>query len=606
MTKLLTALLIISLTTPLLAQNLETEVNLIKSQRDKYLYGEAKGESIEDADEMALYLLTSQISLSVQSSTTSESQFGAGIEHKEEFKAVSKTYSNATLHNAERIIIGEEPDIKVFRYIKRADIAKIFKARENKIKEFTDFALKYNAENKIGDALRYYYWALQLLKSHPDQKNLNYQHHGKPVLYSSFLPSQINGILSNVRITINHNNVEDNFQTVEATIKHNNKPVQNLEYKYWTGRDWTSAIDAIDGHAVFEFKIIGDPKANTKIKIEYVFKHQAQMDHEVEEVLEAVKPTSFSAKSTKSVSFRAVKPISQNQQKIASNLKGNITTKYLEKNEKLINLDSCFNKLEWVVNQLKIKNIDAVYNICTPNGKETVKKLLAYGNVKVLASTDTLKAFQHSNLLKMHSIPMRFKFKNGAKEFIENVVFHFNNAYKITDVTFGLNNSLTAQIESKPWPEADKLTLIDFLEHYKTAYALKRLEYIESIYSNDALIITGTVVKRKALDMSYQNNNIIKYNTYNKKQYIKKLGYIFNAKEYVNLKFEDIAIIKGSGASNKYGIQLKQYYYSSNYADTGYLFLLADLSTPLKPVIHVRTWQENKDTDGRVFDMSDF
>ena len=39
------------------------------------------------------------------------------------------------------------------------------------------------------------------------------------------------------------------------------------------------------------------------------------------------------------------------------------------------------------------------------------------------------------------------------------------------------------------------MILISFLENYKTAYALKRLDYISSIFDDDALIITGRVLK---------------------------------------------------------------------------------------------------------------
>lgn len=48
----------------------------------------------------------------------------------------------------------------------------------------------------------------------------------------------------------------------------------------------------------------------------------------------------------------------------------------------------------------------------------------------------------------------------------------------------------------KSWEEDSRICLIRFLEDYQTAYALKRLDYIESIFSDDAWIITGTVLKK--------------------------------------------------------------------------------------------------------------
>lgn len=66
----------------------------------------------------------------------------------------------------------------------------------------------------------------------------------------------------------------------------------------------------------------------------------------------------------------------------------------------------------------------------------------------------------------------------------------------------------------------------------------------------------------------------------------------FKSKNYINLRFEDINMMKKSG-QEIYGVQLKQNYYSNNYNDVGYLTLLVDLSEEL-PVIHVRVWNKNK------------
>lgn len=51
-------------------------------------------------------------------------------------------------------------------------------------------------------------------------------------------------------------------------------------------------------------------------------------------------------------------------------------------------------------------------------------------------------------------------------------------------------------IKKSEWPSDSRMTLINFLEDYQTAYALKRLDYLTKIYSDDVLIIVGHVVKR--------------------------------------------------------------------------------------------------------------
>jgi hypothetical protein len=79
-----------------------------------------------------------------------------------------------------------------------------------------------------------------------------------------------------------------------------------------------------------------------------------------------------------------------------------------------------------------------------------------------------------------------------------------------------------------------------------------------------------------------------------KSQYIERLKQVFAKQEYVNIQFEDATVKKTNRDSERYQIIIKQHYYSTTYADKGYLFLLADISDPEKPVIHVLVWDEDK------------
>ena len=53
-------------------------------------------------------------------------------------------------------------------------------------------------------------------------------------------------------------------------------------------------------------------------------------------------------------------------------------------------------------------------------------------------------------------------------------------------------------------------------------------------------------------------------------------------------------------------MQIKQNYYSSNYADQGYLFLMIDLGNKTEPKIYVRSWQPEKNSDGSIIGINDF
>lgn len=85
-------------------------------------------------------------------------------------------------------------------------------------------------------------------------------------------------------------------------------------------------------------------------------------------------------------------------------------------------------------------------------------------------------------------------------------------------MSFSLSQTAIADIISKDiWSEKVRMTIIDFLENYKTAYALKRADYIESIFADDVVIIIGSVLKTKPIEANpFKNNQIVKYNRYTK------------------------------------------------------------------------------------------
>jgi hypothetical protein len=104
----------------------------------------------------------------------------------------------------------------------------------------------------------------------------------------------------------------------------------------------------------------------------------------------------------------------------------------------------------------------------------------------------------------------------------------------------------------------------------------------------------------------YQYNQIVRYNRLTKQEYLKKLKFAFGSKEYINLKFEDNEVRKSGKGEEVYGIQIKQNFYSSNYSDAGYLFLMIDFANPELPLIHIRTWQPEKSADGSIYGLNDF
>ena len=157
--------------------------------------------------------------------------------------------------------------------------------------------------------------------------------------------------------------------------------------------------------------------------------------------------------------------------------------------------------------------------------------------------------------------------------------------------------------------------IIGFLENFRTAYNRKDIKYIETVYSDNALIITGKVVKiaqtkDRAINALLGSEKIV-YTTYSKKEYISNLKLTFGRNKYIDVEFDDIDVVSHPKNDKLYGVTLKQKWGSSTYNDTGYLFLMVDFKDEAWPMIHVRTWQPDK-FEGKelpkdqIFNLNDF
>lgn len=597
----------------------------IQADRQTYLCGLGSGSTLKEADQAALTIIIEQIFLMVESNFEISKVETTGEKFKETVNDVVKTYSSATLKNTERIVVQDEPDAKVFRYIKRSEIVKIFESRKNKLIELAKNGVVALDNLQIADALRYFYWSQTLLRSHPESSDIKMQDKaGKDVLLLTWLPMQINQIMANLSIGVDTIHDQDDYCNYILYIRYKNEPLLNLDYTYWSGQDWSNIVSAKNGVGVVEL-----PKAakrdEIRLKCEYAFEGEANIDLELRNVMEKLPQIPYKSCyfniSTKPMSKRntlvlVTAPVSNDQLavsdtavRLAISPTGENETKAEKPGAIHVITDTTENNavMKNVIEAITKKNYTTVRPLFTDEGYSVFQKLLQYGNAKIIKSFD-LKYYQYEDYVICRSIPMSFSFNTNNRTFIEDVVFYFDKQKKLCNITFGLTKKAIEDIASNDsWSESNRVLLISFLENYKTAFALKRFDYISRIFSDDALIITGLVTKvTGSSDSQFANNTIIKYNRQTKAEYLKKLKYSFDSKEYINIRFTDNNVRRSGKGVDVYGIQIKQDYFSANYGDSGYLFLLVDLSDTLKPQIHVRTWQPEKNPDGSIYGLSDF
>ncbi len=574
----------------------------------QYIYGIGEGSNYRQADQNALEALISQISVQVEGSFITVVEENDG-DIKEYCKSVINTYSNVALGATEnRLISDRKGRYEVIRYIKRDDMDKIFANRERKIGEYVKSGLLAENDLRIGDALKNYFWALALLQSHKDYDQISYDfpEQGNRLLISA-LPERINNIFSDLNFSIK--NIKDNptekYKGIYLDITYNDEPVDNLDFTFWTGQNYSNLQSVKNGKALVE--IFGDaeyPLANLKIFTEYTYPDKTKFDLEVKSVFD---------------NNLHIPHFDDSEYSLALALPGLPPSPPPEKIE--INFDR-LNKVEKenrikrtvkaTVEAIHEKEHDEIASKFTPEGWHMFKLLIANGNVKVLPMDEKLGIVTVGNQTIVRSVPMKFSYQGNRREFIEYVVFTFNEDEKIDALSFAISDAAIHDITSRSdrfGSVEDKYQLVQFMEYYKTAYCLKRLDYIENIFADNALIIVGHVVQQaEPIEGMYAKagSKCVEFIELSKGEYIERLRHVFNSNEFVNIHFEDNIVNKVNGDNKIYGIQIKQNYYSTNYADEGYLFLMIDLNDSINPKIYVRTWQPEKTEDGRVFGLGDF
>lgn len=152
--------------------------------------------------------------------------------------------------------------------------------------------------------------------------------------------------------------------------------------------------------------------------------------------------------------------------------------------------------------------------------------------------------------------------------------------------------------------------ILDYVEQFRTAYELKDTTFMNMVFSEDALIVTGKVIKRKTRE-GLRLPDEIKYTKQTKQEYLTNLKRIFRANRRVRVTFDEVEVLAHPTNPKYYGVTLKQGYTSDSYHDDGYLFMYWNFTNEDKPEIMVRTWQPEmlngkKLTRDQVFSFGNF
>lgn len=176
----------------------------------------------------------------------------------------------------------------------------------------------------------------------------------------------------------------------------------------------------------------------------------------------------------------------------------------------------------------------------------------------------------------------------------------------------------------------NQLVIWKYVEWLRTAYVNKDIDFMNQVFSDDAIIISAT--ERWQNDPERGIKRVLDENRRTKTEYLKKLEGVFKSNEWIKVTFSAIDapemkngsitfstfVDKRISPSGRifYGVRVRQEWTSPSYSDDGYVFMLWEFPEGKDPVIHVRTWQSayTKDIRGKkiatdldnVYSLKDF
>lgn len=222
--------------------------------------------------------------------------------------------------------------------------------------------------------------------------------------------------------------------------------------------------------------------------------------------------------------------------------------------------------------------------------------------LRVKSSNGTIIAYQVRNI----AVEMKPIDDSYVGDLNQEVCINFDRTGKICDfnVAMGLQQYVRLMREGEKLNDLDRrMQILHWIEQFRNAYCQKDINFMENVFSDDALIITGKMVKRVHTDMKPIS---VEYTTQGKQQYLNGLRRVFRNNSYINVKFDDIQIKRHGAKPNYYGVTLKQGWFTQNYSDEGIVFIVWDFTDDLNPQIMVRTWQPMQVDDDEVFTLNNF
>lgn len=504
-------------------------------------------------------------------------------------------------------------------YISKTDFEEVCRERAEDIQRWVNTGQNKESEHNVTDALRAYYWGMMSCLAHPYGKILKVNVDGEDVPAYSYLEERAIEMLGLFTFSISKENpgeFNDEGISVIMNVRADDNEVSGLQVKYYNGID--DYVKTMVDNGKMSVQLLDHNVTEFDFKIEYDFSHHIISHPEMKVIMDNIDKIVIKENvgrdfnltpyikylngSTEEETETEQEKSQETEVETEAETNTEVQAPLLTDNEMYF-----LRVMKEVEDAFRIKAYSSVQKHFTQEAFAMLDTLINNAEISVIGNQQ-YELITCGNTTICRDIDMKFQFRNYVS-FVREVVFRFDNESKlITSLAFRLSSIAENDIATKnKWNNDCKLALINFLEDYQTAYALKRYDYLESIFSDDALFIVGHVLQKnkdelKDIKQFKLPEEEIELLRMDKNTYFERLSKVFKSQEYINIRFTETdfqrqmvsADDENSEGEDIFGVRLLQEYQSTTYGDVGYLFLMVDLRDTKRPVIHVRAWQPDK------------
>lgn len=504
-------------------------------------------------------------------------------------------------------------------YISKTDFEEVCRERAEDIQRWVNTGQNKESEHNVTDALRAYYWGMMSCLAHPYGKILKVNVDGEDVPAYSYLEERAIEMLGLFTFSISKENpgeFNDEGISVIMNVRADDNEVSGLQVKYYNGID--DYVKTMVDNGKMSVQLLDHNVTEFDFKIEYDFSHHIISHPEMKVIMDNIDKIVIKENVgrdfnltpyIKYLNGSAEEETETEQEKSQETEVETEAETNTEVQAPLLTDNEMYflRVMKEVEDAFRIKAYSSVQKHFTQEAFAMLDTLINNAEISVIGNQQ-YELITCGNTTICRDIDMKFQFRNYVS-FVREVVFRFDNESKlITSLAFRLSSIAENDIATKnKWNNDCKLALINFLEDYQTAYVLKRYDYLESIFSDDALFIVGHVLQKnkdelKDIKQFKLPEEEIELLRMDKNTYFERLSKVFKSQEYINIRFTETdfqrqmvsADDENSEGEDIFGVRLLQEYQSTTYGDVGYLFLMVDLRDTKRPVIHVRAWQPDK------------